>query len=71
MRRIRRQAQRVNPFPRSNANVRRIEIRALLGQLLPSLFGALKFFVSEAFSRTLYQLTGAGGCGHVSSGSAQ
>jgi hypothetical protein len=60
MRRVRRQAQGVNSFPGSNADVRRIEIRALLGQLQASLFGALMFFVSEAFRRSLYQVAGAG-----------
>jgi hypothetical protein len=64
MRRIRRQAQRVNPFPRSNADVRRIEIGTLLGQLLASLFRALIFFASEAFGR-IYQVACAG-CRHVS-----
>ena len=49
MRRVRRQTQRVNSLPRSDADLRRIEIGALLGELLASLFGALKFFVSEAF----------------------
>lgn len=54
------QAQRVNSLPRSNADVRRIEIGALLSQLLASLFRALKFFVSEAFDRGRNQVVGAG-----------
>ena len=60
MRRVRRQAQRVNSFPGSNADIRRIEVGALLGQLQAPLFAALEFFVSEAFGRSLYQVTGAG-----------
>ena len=59
MRRVGRHAQLMNPFPRSNADLRRIEIGALLGQLLPSLFGALKLLVSQAFRWSLYQVAGA------------
>jgi hypothetical protein len=70
MRRVRRQTQRVNSFPRPNTDPRWIEIGALLGQLLASLFGALKFFVSEAFGWSLYQVAGAGRS-HVSSAPAQ
>jgi hypothetical protein len=70
MRRVRGQTQRVNSFPRSNADLRRIEVGALLGQFLASLFGALKFFLSEAFGWSLYQVTGAGRR-HVSSAPAQ
>ena len=66
MRRVRRQTQRVNSFPRSNADLRRIEIGALLRQLLASLLSALKFFVSEAFGWSPYQVAGAGRR-HVSS----
>jgi hypothetical protein len=70
MRRVRGQTQRVNSFPRSNADLRRIEVGALLGQLLASLFGALKFFLSKAFGWSPYQVTGAGRR-HVSSVPAQ
>ena len=56
--RVRGQAQRVNSFPRSNADVGRIEIGALLGQLLTSLFGALKFFVRDTLGRSLHQVAG-------------
>jgi len=66
MRRVRRQTQRVNSLPRSNADLRRIEIGALLGKLLASLFRTLKFFVSEAFGWSPYQVAGAGRR-HVSS----
>lgn len=66
MRGIRRQPQRVKSFPGSNADVRGIEIRTLLGKLLVSLFGALRFLVSEAFGRSSYEVVGAGRR-HVSS----
>ena len=56
----------MDSLPRSNADLRRIEIGALLGQLLASLFGALKFLVSQAFGWSLYQVAGAGRR-HVSS----
>jgi hypothetical protein len=49
-------SQFMDSFPRSNANARRIELRTLLGEFLTSLFGALKFFVSEAFGSALYQV---------------
>ena len=65
MRGVRRQTQRVNSFPRSNADVGQIEIGALLGELLASLFGALVFIVSEALGRSLCQVACAGRC-HVS-----
>src|SRR5215813_6951718 len=50
MRRVGWHSQLMNSFPCSNADVRRIELGTLLGQLLASLFCALKFFESEAFS---------------------
>jgi len=48
-------SQLMNSFPRSNADVRRIELGTLLGQLLASLVCALKFFESEAFGG-IYQV---------------
>src|SRR5215469_18673371 len=48
MRWIRRQAQLVNLLPCSNAYIGRIELGALLGQLLPPLLGTLRFFMCEA-----------------------
>jgi len=42
-------SQLMNSFPRSNTDLRWIERGTLLGQLLASLFCALKFFESEAF----------------------
>jgi hypothetical protein len=50
----------MNPFPRSNADLRSVEIGALLGQLLAPLFSALKFFVSQAFGWSPDQVAGAG-----------
>jgi hypothetical protein len=41
-------SQLMNSFPRSNADLRCIELGTLLGQLLASLFCALMFFESEA-----------------------
>jgi hypothetical protein len=48
-------SQLMNSFPRSNADVRRIELGTLLGQFLASLFRALIFFASEAFGG-IYQV---------------
>jgi len=56
MRRVGRQAQLVNLFPRSNANIRRVEVGTLLGQLLASLFGALIFFLCKALGGSLDQV---------------
>ena len=60
VRRVGRHAQLMNSLPRSNADLGRIEIGALLGQLLASLFGPLEFFVSQALGRSPDQVTGAG-----------
>ena len=49
----------VNSFPCSDADVRRIELGTLLGQLLASLFPALMFFASEAFGG-IYQIARSG-----------
>src|SRR5215468_658169 len=49
MRWVGRHPQLMNSFPRSNADVRRIDVGTLLGQLLESLFRALIFIASEAF----------------------
>ena len=57
-------SQLMNSFPCSNADVRRIELGTLLGQLLASLFPALIFFASEAFGG-IYQVV-CTGCRHVS-----
>jgi hypothetical protein len=65
MRWVRRQTQLVNLFPHSNAHVRRIEVGALLSQLVASLFGALIFFMREALGGSLDQVAWAGQC-HVS-----
>lgn len=54
--RVRRQAQRVNSFPYSNADVWRIDVRALLGKFEASFFGTLMFFVSKAFCSGLRQV---------------
>ena len=43
-----REAQLVNLLPRSNAHVGRVELRALLGQLLAPLLGTLRFILCEA-----------------------
>jgi hypothetical protein len=43
----------MNSFPRSNADLRCIELGTLLGQLLASLFCALMFFESEALGGVL------------------
>jgi hypothetical protein len=48
MRWVGREAQLVNLLPRSNAHVGRIELRALLGQLLAPLLGTLEFILCEA-----------------------
>ena len=42
-------SQLMNSFPRSNADLRWIELGTLLGQFLASLLRALIFFASEAF----------------------
>ena len=55
MRWVRWHSQLMNSFPRSNADVRRIELGTLLGQFLASLFRALIFFASEAFGG-IYQV---------------
>lgn len=60
MRWVGRQPQLMNLFPRSNANVGRIEIRTLLGELMASPFGALIFFVREALGGSLNQVACAG-----------
>ena len=57
-------SQLMNSFPCSNADVRRIEFGTLLGQILASLFPALIFIASEAFSG-VYQVAWTG-CRHVS-----
>jgi hypothetical protein len=51
-----RHAQLVNSFPGANADFRRIEVGALLGEVLTSPLRALKLFVSEAFGGSLYQV---------------
>lgn len=51
-------SQLMNSFPCSNAGVRRIELRPLLGQLLASPFPALIFF-GEAFGG-IYQIARSG-----------
>jgi hypothetical protein len=56
MRGVRRQAQRVNAFPYSNADSWRIDIGALFGKLEASFFGTLMFFVSKAFRCGLRQV---------------
>ena len=53
-------SQFMDPFPRSNADIRRIEVRTLLGELETSLFGALEFFVGEAFGSIRYQVACTG-----------
>jgi len=60
MRWVGRQAQLVNLLPDSNANVGRIQVGTLLGQLLASLFGTLILFVREALGRSVDKVTGAG-----------
>jgi hypothetical protein len=42
-------AQLMNSFPGPNADVRRVQVGTLLGQLLASLFRALIFLTSYAF----------------------
>lgn len=53
MRRVGRQAQAVKPFPGANSNVRRIRLRALLGQLLTLPFRALMFFLRKPLGGSL------------------
>jgi hypothetical protein len=60
MRWIGRQGQRVNLFPSADANVRRVAIRALLGQFQAPLFSALKLFVSQAVGVRLDEFTRVG-----------
>lgn len=60
MRWVGRQAQLVNLFPHSNANVGRIEVGTLLGQVLASLLGALIFLMCEALSGSLDEVSGTG-----------
>jgi hypothetical protein len=43
-------------FPHSNANVRGIEIRTLLGKVLASLFGALICLIREALGGRLGEI---------------
>src|SRR5215467_11801375 len=54
-------SQLMNSFPCSNADVRRIELGTLLGQLLASLVCVLKFFESEAFGG-VYHVAYSGYC---------
>jgi len=60
MRRVGWQAQLMNLFPHANAYVRRIEVGALLGQLLASPFGALIFLMREALGGSLDEVACAG-----------
>jgi hypothetical protein len=60
MRWVGRQAQLVKLFPRSNANLRGIELGALCGQILASLLGALIFFKRDALGGSLGEVTCAG-----------
>ena len=55
-----RQAQLVNLFPRANADVRRIEVGALLGQVLASLFGTLRLFMRQALTGSPDQFASLG-----------
>lgn len=55
-----RQAQLVDPLPRSNAHIRRIAVGALLGQLLPSFLRALGFFMREALGGSPDQIACVG-----------
>jgi hypothetical protein len=55
-----RQAQLVNLLPRSNADLRRIEVGALLGQVLASLFGTLRLFMREALTGSPDQFASLG-----------
>ena len=50
----------MNLFPRSNAYFRRIEVGALLGQLLASLLGTLRFFMRAALGGIFDQVVCAG-----------
>ena len=64
MRRVGWHSQLMNSFPCSNADVGRIKVGTLLGQLLASLLRALILFASEAFGG-IYQVAYEG-CRHVS-----
>ena len=55
-----RQAQLVNLLPRANADVRRIEVGALLGQVLASLFGTLRLFMRKALTGSPDQFASLG-----------
>jgi hypothetical protein len=57
MLRVGRQAQLVNPFPRSNADVGWIDSGTHVSQLLASLLGALKLFMCEALCGTRDEVT--------------
>jgi hypothetical protein len=50
----------VNLLPGSNADVRRIEVGALLGKVLASLFGTLRLFMGEALTGSPDQFTSLG-----------
>src|ERR1700746_69025 len=60
MRWVGREAQLVNLLPGSNAHVRRIEVGALLGQLLASFLGTLGCFMREALGGSPDQVTCVG-----------
>ena len=64
MRRVGWHSQLMNSFPCSNADVGRIKVGTLLGQLLASLLRALILFASEAFGG-IYEVAYEG-CRHVS-----
>ena len=50
----------MNLLPRSNADFRRIEVGALLGQVLASLFGTLRLFMRKALTGSPDQFASLG-----------
>lgn len=62
--RVGRQAQTMKPFPGANSSIRRIRLRALLGQLSTLRFRTLVFFLRKALGGSLDDVMCGGQC-HV------
>ena len=59
-----RQAQTMKPFPGANSSIRRIRLRALLGQLATLRFRTIIFFLRKALGGSLDDVMCGGQC-HV------
>ena len=57
----------MKPFPGANSSIRRIRLRALLGQLSTLRFRTLIFFLRNALGGSLDDVMGGGQC-HVCGG---